>query len=133
MEEKVQVRQVSEKEIWVGDNRFYLGKDNIRHLTCVGDIDEKIALEIKEVTFNFFSIVEGKLKLFIALNKAGKPSSGARKILTKIFENEKIGKIAMFGIHPVARVLASFIMGISKKKDMRFFKTKEEALLWLKE
>jgi len=29
--------------------------------------------------------------------------------------------------------MASFFMGASKKKDMRFFKTKEEALAWLKE
>ena len=48
-------------------------------------------------------------------------------------ELEKIGKIAMFGMHPVARVVASFVMGVTNKEDMRFFKSKEDALLWLKE
>ena len=50
-----------------------------------------------------------------------------------MLENEKIGKVALFGLHPVARVIAAFIMGITRKKDMRFFKSKEEALAWLKE
>jgi hypothetical protein len=30
------------------------------------------------------------------------------------------------------RVLASFFMGLSKNKNMRFFKAKEEALAWFK-
>ena len=48
-------------------------------------------------------------------------------------EDEKLVKIAIFGLNPVARVIASFIMGVAKKKDQRFFKTKEEALAWLKQ
>jgi hypothetical protein len=51
----------------------------------------------------------------------------------EIIENERTDRIAIFGLHPVARVIASFIMGVTKKKEMRFFKTKEEALRWLKE
>ena len=34
-------------------------------------------------------------------------------------------------MHPVARVLASFVMTITKKNEIDFFKTKEEALAWL--
>ena len=73
----------------------------------------------------------GKANLCIDLNKAGMPSSGARKIGRKAFENEKVGKIAIFGLHPVARIIASFVMGVTRKEDLRFFKTKEEALAWL--
>ena len=51
----------------------------------------------------------------------------------EMFENEQNEKIALFGIHPVARVIASFVMGATKKKDIRFFKSREEAFLWLKE
>ena len=47
--------------------------------------------------------------------------------------NEKFGKIAHWGINPVAKILASFVMGLSKKTEMRFFTSKEEALAWLKE
>ena len=122
-----------EREIWVGENRYYLGEDNILYITPVGEFDEEIALAVKEVMLKFFNMVEGKTNLLVDLNKAGKHSSEARKIVKEFTEHEKAGKVAVFGLHPVARVLASFIMGISQKKDMRFFKTKEEALAWLKE
>jgi len=46
-------------------------------------------------------------------------------------QNEKIRKIAIWGLSPVARVIASFVMGISKK-DIRFFNSEEKALSWLK-
>jgi len=134
MEEKeVEFKQVSEREIYVGKNRFYPGEDNIIHITIVGNTDEGTAVKAKEVTLNFFSVVERKLKILIDLNKAGKPSSGARIIIKEIFENEKSGKIALFGLHPVPKVIASFMIEVSKNKNMRFFKTKGEALLWLKE
>ena len=135
MEEKeVKIKQVSEREIWVGENRFYLGEDNIICITMGPEYtDEKIALVCKEVSLRIFNMVEGKVNELIDLNKAGKQSSEARKIGREMFEHEKVGKVALFGMHPVARVIASFVMGVSKNKDMRFFKTKEEALAWLKE
>jgi len=50
-----------------------------------------------------------------------------------MLEHERTGKVALFGLNPVARVIASFVMGVTRKKDMRFFKTREEALAWLRE
>ena len=132
MEQKGEVKQVSEREIWIGENRMYLGKDNIIYVTAVGEIDEKIAVECKEAMFNLINMVEEKANYLIDLNKGGKTSPAARKIFNELNEHEKAGKIAFFGLHPVARVLASFIGGTSKKKDIQFFKTKEGALAWLK-
>lgn len=132
MEEKVEIKEVSEREIWVGENRMYLGKDNIIYVTAGGESDEKIAIKCKEAMFNLINMVEGKANYLIDLNKAGKQSPESRKIWKELSEHEKAGKIAFFGLHLVARVLASFVMGLSKKKDSRFFETKEEALLWLK-
>ena len=66
------------------------------------------------------------------INKAGKPSPEARKIAKKRMEDEGIGKVAITGMNPVARVIASFIMGALTKADMQFFKIKDEALTWLK-
>ena len=77
-------------------------------------------------------IVEGKLNILVDLNKAGKGSSEARKLAQENMKDGTLGKIALFGLHPVARVLAAFILGVTSKKDARFFKTKEEALAWLK-
>ena len=78
------------------------------------------------------NMVDGKVNCLVDLNSAGKPSVEARKVGMEGFRNKKFGKIALIGSHPVAKVLAFFVMGVIKKKDMRFFKTKEEALKWLK-
>jgi hypothetical protein len=122
-----------DREIRVGENKLYLGEDNVLYVTVVGEIDEKIAIAIKEADLKFKNMVEEKYDVLADMNKSGKHSSEARKIWKEMTEHEKTGKVAMFGMHPVARIIASFVMGVSKKKDMRFFKTKEEALLWLKE
>ena len=121
-----------DREIWVGENRIYLGEDNILCLTILGEVDEETEIGINEACYTLMSMVEGKMHALIDLNKAGKSSPGARKRQKEISENEKTGKVALFGLHPVARVVASFVMGISKNRDMRFFKTEEEALAWLK-
>ena len=123
----------NDREIWIGENRLYLGEDNILYETIVGDVDEKIAIAFKEASLEIRSNVKGKMKVLVDLTRAGKPTAEARKIGKERLENERIGKVALFGLHPVARVIASFVMGVTKKKDMQFFKTKEEALAWIKE
>ena len=122
-----------DREIWIGEHRLYLGEDNIFYITVVGGVDGKTAAEVTEIDNKFKSMVEGKVNVLAELNKAGKQSVEARKIWKKMTEDDRTGRVAMYGMHPVARVLASFVMGVSRKKDMRFFKTKEEALAWLKE
>ena len=121
------------REIWVGENRIYLGEDNMLCLTISGEVDEKIEIGINEACLELLNMVEGRVNTLIDLNKAGKTSPGARKRQVEISEHEKTGKLALFGLHPVARVVAAFLMGISRKKDMRFFKTREEAISWFKE
>ena len=134
MEEKlVEINQVSEREIWVGENRLYLGEDNILYETLVGEQDEKIVLAIHEASIQLRNMVEEKVNILVDLNKTGKASPKSRKIGQEMLEDKRIRKVALFGIHPVARVLASFVLGITRKKDARFFKSKEEALIWLKE
>ena len=133
MEEKpVEIKQVSEREIWVGESRFYLGEDDILYENIVGKQDEKTVIAGLEFHNKFKNMVEGKMKMLVDINKAGQVSSGARKIGEETFEDEKVGKVALCGLHPVARVIASFVIGITRKKDLRFFKTREEALGWLK-
>jgi len=125
--------EIKDRKIRVGENRIYLGEDNILYLTIFGEVDEKIEIGINEAVLKLINMVEGKVNTLIDLNKVGKTSTEARKKQKEISEHEKIGKVALFGLHPVAKVIASFFMGISKKKDIRFFKTREEALAWLKE
>ena len=122
-----------DREIWIGENRMYLGEDNLLCITIVGELDEETQIGINEAGYKLMNTVEGKVHALVDLNKAGKVSPEARKRQVEISEHEKTAKIALFGLHPVARVVASFFMGISQKKDMRFFRTREEALAWLKE
>ena len=121
-----------DREILVGESRFYLGEDNIIYETIVGDFDEQKALEARAAVCKLADKANERTKILIDLDEAGNQSSEARKIVQELFDTEVCGKIALFGLHPVARVIASFVIGASKKKDMRFFKTKEEALAWLK-
>ena len=122
-----------DREIRVGENRMYLGEDNLLCITIVGELDEETQIGINEAGYKLMNTVEGKVHALVDLNKAGKVSPGARKRQVEISGHEKTAKVALFGLHPVARVVASFFMGISQKKDMRFFRTREEALAWLKE
>ena len=122
-----------DREAWVGETKLYLDENNILYVTTVGEIDDKLALLMRDVVFKYFNRADGKIDAIIDLNKGQKASSTTRNMFKELIEHEKVRKLAFFGMHPVARVLASFVIGVSKKEDMRFFKTKEEALAWLKE
>ena len=43
-----------------------------------------------------------------------------------------IRKMALYGEHPLSESLSAFFMGINRKKEMRYFKTKEAAVAWLR-
>jgi hypothetical protein len=134
MEEKqLEVKQVSEREYWVGESRLFLDESNTLLITSVGDYDKKRALVDTEIQKKLMGLAPGKVKYLLDINKAGSQSSEARKIWKEITENDKVSKVAFIGLHPVARVMASFVMGISRNKNQRFFKTKEDALAWLKD
>ena len=118
-------------EIWAGENRFYLGEDDIMYVELVGEYDLHSALALRDAFLKLLSIVEGKINIFVDNSRSGKPSQEARKIFTEMIRHEKCGKIAVFGLNPVTRVIASFVLGNSKSTHI--FKAKEEALAWLKE
>ncbi len=118
----------------VGENTIYLNEEDMFFLTIVGEIDDKIAVDfIKALEELEVKFEKRKRNLFIDNNNAGKITSKARKIFHELDNRETTGKVAVFGLHPVARVLASFYMGVSRNKKMRFFTTKEDALDWLRE
>jgi hypothetical protein len=123
----------SDREIRLGENRVYLGEDDIIHVIPVGNMNGKTAVIVIDEGLKLADMVEGKVNVLIDLNKAGKPSPEARKAVLELYDHEKSGKMAFFGQNPVSRVVASFVIGITRKNDVRFFKTKEEALGWLKD
>ncbi len=122
-----------EREIWVGESRLYLDEDNIGYVTLIGEVDEKAADRYMDAALKMINMAEGAVNFLVDVNKTGKLSTEARGVFKEMSEHEKTGRVAIFGMHPVAKVLASFVMGVSRKKDMQFFRTEEEALAWLKE
>src|SRR3989339_691083 len=79
MKEKSEVRQVGEREIWVGESRFYLDEDNILYITSVGEFDDETAIANKKAFLKLLNMAKGNLKQLIDLNKSGKSSVQARK------------------------------------------------------
>jgi len=125
-------QEKKDKEIKIGENKLYLSEENILYDTIVGDMTDEVAIATRDATYKLMDDVEGKLNVLIDINQTGKPSKKARNIFKEFLGHEKWGKVAIFGMHPVARMVATFGIGVSNKKDVRFFKTKEEALVWLK-
>ncbi|MFC2048698.1 hypothetical protein ACFLR5_00585 [Elusimicrobiota bacterium] len=130
--EEIEIKQISEREYWVGENRMYIS-ENIIFLIGVGDKNMNMVIKINEVLHKLSNMVEGEIKIFIDANKEGKLSAEARKVMKESFLDDKIGKIAIYGIHPVAQVIASFIMGVSKNRNEKFFNNTEKAIAWLNE
>ena len=128
MSEDIEVREINDKEIWVNTNKFALIHENIIYVTAVGEQTTEFARKQADICKKMSGLIEGKLNYLIDLNKAGKNSPEARKMWKTLTEDDNTEKVAMFGLHPVAKVLASFVMGISSGNKMRFFSTKEEAI-----
>lgn len=120
------------KEISVGENRFYLGEDNIIYVTIIGELDENNAIAMRDVFYSLLSKVDDKANIFADNNRTKKPSLEARKIFQEMIEYEKVDKIAILGLHPVARMLAAFMTGLSRNKNIRVFMNRGEALEWLR-
>ncbi|MBI9064512.1 MAG: STAS/SEC14 domain-containing protein [Marinilabiliaceae bacterium] len=133
MMKNTQLYPVNNGQIKIGKHNLQLDTDKIIHITPVGDVDANEGDAIKRGVFNLIHTAGGNVNIIGDLNKAGKPSSKTRKIGIELFQDSRINKVALFGLHPVARIIASFIIGGSIKKDIRFLKTEEEALTWLKE
>ncbi len=127
------MRQISDTEFWVGESKSKLIDQNIIHVIAVGDQTKETSNLQLIINDKIMRHITGKINFLIDLNSASKNSVEARQIWKRISEQETTNKVAMFGLHPVARVLASFAMGVSNSNNQRFFKTKEEAMSWILE
>ncbi len=128
----MEIRYINDKELAIGENRCVVLNNNIIFITAIDEQTDEIARLQEEGNTKLREQVKGKVSYLIDLNQAGKSTPEARKIWNKLSEDQGTHKVALYGMHPVARVLASFVMTITKKNEMEFFKTKEAALAWLK-
>jgi hypothetical protein len=132
MKKDFMINQISDREFRAGEHHYLIGDDNIFYVTLNGDADDEMGIEIDRMINRMVENIDGKLDLLIDLNRAGKTSSRSRKLFKAFSETGKCRKIALFGAHPVSMVIASFVMGISRNKNMTFFKNREAAMEWLR-
>jgi len=131
MSKNIAVKTIDDNTILVGPNKTTWIEPNTISVVVIGDQSDALANVQQKVCKEMAGRVNDKINYLIDLNGAGKSSHHARKTWQMLSESKKTYKVAVFGMHPVARVLAAFVMGASSKKEMSFFKTREEAVLWL--
>ena len=127
----VEIREISEKEIWVEKCKVELGDDGIFYQSLAGDIDEEIVAALQKAFLKLINLVNGDIIAFVDLSESGMQYSKARKKAIAGFEQMKIKKIALYGVHPVAKVIANFFMSAANNDKVRMFNSKEKALEWL--
>ncbi len=121
------------KEFMVGENSFHLDEENILHITIKGEHDDDTARNIQGAMTELLDHAGRPVDIIADNNKGDKNSPTARKIYKKLAAHEKIGRIAVFGMHPVARVTAQFVIRAMPHDRVRFFRTEEKAMKWLRE
>jgi hypothetical protein len=131
MDEKLVAEKVTCSEFWVGPTQVRLTEGNLLNVKAVGPQTYDTAVAQLNIFEQICHEVNGPLNFIIDLNDAGKNSPEARKVWKDVSENEYTGKIALVGIHPVARVIAGFVLSISLSSKMQFFSTREKALKWI--
>jgi hypothetical protein len=124
--------KISEKEFRVGQNQIYIIDDSIIYIEAVGEQTDEMAAVIRQNYKQVFSRITGKVKQLINLNSSGKSSPASRRLFREMNNTVEVDKVAIYGLHPVARVLASFVMDSNNQKHIRFFRDKEKALEWLR-
>lgn len=131
MSKNIVINKTNENEITINESKIGLVNDNIIYIIAVGFVDEELAKVGERIVCEFLEKTNKNTNILVNLTNAGQPSSKAIRIYLRVSEMAAIKKIAMFGISAVAKVLGSFMIRLSKKKNFQFFKTKEEALAWL--
>ncbi len=106
--------------------------DNIVSYVMNTAVDTNEAVRLSTVGKECLNDGEAQYVL-IDLRQSTQFSSEARKIWTEFLQNEKIKKTALFGGNMFVKTLATIVIAATGKKDIRFFNTKEEALMWIKE
>jgi len=118
-------------EFRLGNDTVYLRDNNILYVEVVGHHTAEFASEMKKLCTHLVSQMDAQCCYLINLNKSGKNDPGARSIWKELSIHEKIYKVATFGLNPVARVIANFVIGSYSGNNIRFFNTEKEAVEWL--
>ncbi len=130
---KICIERIGEGEYAIGENRVKIteGKYIVYHVSTSGVQTPEVAAAHGELINETLFKSDKQVQFLIDLNHCGKNSPQARECWRNYTMLEKTHKVAIFGMHPVARMVASFVMGtISKLERYRFFNTETEARDW---
>lgn len=133
MSENIVIKKINENEIHLNENKIIFLEGNLIFVCAVGKVTESLAKEGEKIIVDFLNTTKTKTNIIVDLTNAGQPSTKAIKIYSRVADMDLVKNVAMYGQHPVAMVLGSMMIRLSKKNNFRFFKTKEEALHWFKE
>lgn len=117
---------------------IYIDNDKIVHIKFYRIKDPVIQEEqakytVRESNKIFNAYPERKMRAVIDVRESLKVFSRARKIYGTFLKDKRIGKVAFFGVNTVMKIVLSFIIAFSGKKNTKIFKTGEKALEWLKQ
>ncbi len=127
------VRKVTDTDYCIGLSQVSLTAENIVYVWAVGPQTSETALAHIDLYRQLYQEINKPLNFIIDLNEAGKNSPEARKAWKDVAEDVITCKVALVGIHPVARVLAGFVMSITGAAKIQFFSTRDRAIRWLSE
>jgi hypothetical protein len=125
-------KKTGDNEFLLGENRITVMENSILYIEVIGEQTDEHARLINENIHMVLASVPGKMRQLINLNRSGKSSPLSRQVFKKLNDEHISEKVAVFGIHPVARVLAMFVTGITQQNNVRFFTNEVEALNWLR-
>jgi hypothetical protein len=132
MSEEVKLVEIGNNNYQIGENKISIPEPNILFIESIGNQTDEVAKVYYDFYLKLTNNIEGKMHVVVDINNSKKSSTQARRTWKALSELEQTGKVALFGLHPVAKVLATFVMRITNKNDISFFKTKEEAFAWVK-
>ena len=112
---------------------LWYDENNNIYIIAQGNLDTHGAEELYSVYLEVLSLTEGVLNVLVDINKGGMVNGHARNLCKKMSSNQRIGKVALFGMNPVAMAIASFFVGRTKRDNYRFFANEKDAFYWLKE
>lgn len=116
-------------------HRFEHIKDNFLRSFFTGTVDDSAIDEFLVNVEPYLSQATGQKPLHFLVDASGEGgwSFNARRRFTKLFEDDRLGRVAIINADRFTRIVATFLMKATGREDsVRFFTAEDEALAWLK-
>jgi hypothetical protein len=113
-----------------------MGDDGIIRGALMGNIGEAdMVVFVKDVKRHLEANTSGKpISILQDAQRVGKFSLAARRQLTELADDPRLGRLAIINSTNFDRVIATFMMNVAgRMNDLSFFDTEAEAIAWLKE